>query len=162
MSHPAATLVLLVLAAAAPCAPLLAAPTSSPTLLGARIFHPAAKPLEEIPVYSLDATAPHALRELEMEIERLERFASTQASGLDNRSFRTRIYQLEKRLSPLARNFDPAAWESLRAAVRDEWLQVQSGLAPTETTATPALPEVAAADPLAGSAPDPALPAESR
>jgi hypothetical protein len=161
MKTPATTLALLVLAISAASSSLIAAPSTTPTLLGARIFHPAAKPLDEIPVYSLSASDPQALRALEMEIERLERFASTQASGLDNRSFRTRIYQLEKQLSPLARSFDAAAWESLRTAVRAEWLHVQSGLAPVEIAPAPTQPDGALLDTLAATQPEPTPPAGS-
>ena len=92
---------------------------------------PASTPLSEIAVYQLQAApsaGDDATRALNAEIERLYVHARTLPSGPDRRSFETRIYHFEKRLRPLAQSFDLAAWESLRADVRSEWLAVQATL----------------------------------
>lgn len=101
---------------------------------------PAATPLNEIPLYGLDAAAPEALTALEAEIERLYVYAKSLPSGPDRRAFETRIYQLEKRLTPLARIFEPADWEKLRTAVKIEWQTVQKTL-PTAGAAQISPPE---------------------
>lgn len=105
---------------------------ATPVLAGPAFRHfPAATPLNEIPLYTLDAAAPEALTALEAEIERLYTHAKSLPSGPDRRTFESRIYQLEKRLTPLARTFAPEEWEKLRAEVKIEWQAVQKTLPST-------------------------------
>lgn len=93
-----------------------------------RVYFTPSTPLEQIPLYSLDASAPGAVSGLENEIDRLYRHATTLPSGADRRSFETRIYLLEKQLRPLLKEFDAVAWEKLRDAVKNEWISVQTSL----------------------------------
>lgn len=92
--------------------------------------------LDEVPVYELAASAPHAMRALESEIDRLYTHAKTLPSGHERRTFQTRIHALEKRLRPLWKEFDASAWETLRSDVRAEWVSVQNGL-PSPASAAP-------------------------
>jgi hypothetical protein len=117
---------------------LIAPVAAAPGITLARTHRTPATPLEEIPVYSLGADAPQALRSLEAEIERLYVHAKSMPSGPARWEFQTRIHALEKELTPLAKSFDAERWELLRAAVKREWLAVQATL-PT------ALPPAAAA-----------------
>lgn len=109
--------------------PVFAASVQPTSVIVRRVYFTPATPLEQIPLYSLDAAAPGAVSKLESEIERLYRHATTLPSGPDRRSFETRIYMLEKQLRPLLKNFDTEAWEQLRESVKNEWLSVQSALA---------------------------------
>lgn len=108
----------------------LAAPAFSTPVFSTPAFRhfPAATPLNEIPLYALSAAAPEALTALEDEIERLYTHAKSLPSGPERRAFETRIYQLEKRLTPLAKAFEPADWEKLRTAVKIEWQAIQNTL----------------------------------
>lgn len=118
---------LLLPAASSAVVSLHASPLESRSIARHVYFTPAT-PLDEIPVYSLAATMPGALRGLESEINRLHVHATTLPSGADRRSFETRIYLLEKQLDPLQREFSAERWEILRSAVKREWLDVQSTL----------------------------------
>lgn len=115
---------------------------ADPTITMARIHRTPATPLEEIPLYSLEADARHAVSALEAEIERLYVYAKTLPSGAARWEFQTRIYRLEKQLDPLFKEFNAERWETLRTAVKLEWLSVQASLAPstpvTVAAATPA------------------------
>lgn len=135
MQTPRAALLVLVCAASAALSPLFGARVPvpvAPDLPRAesvrRVHYEAATPLEQIPLYSLDASSPMALRSLGAEIDRLYRHATTLPSGHERRVFETRIHQLEKQLRPLLLRFDASAWEELRLAVRSEWLDVQAAL----------------------------------
>lgn len=111
------------------------------------VYYAPATPLDQIPVYSLSASAPQALTALDAEIERLYTFSKSMPLGHERRTFQTRIYLLEKQLRPISQNFDPAAWEALRAAVKLEWETVQATLAPAAPA--PASPTSAAGERLA-------------
>jgi len=96
-------------------------------------------PLALIPIYQLEVTAANAdfaVKALNTEIERLYTHAKTLDSGAARRAFESRIYFFDKRLRPLANSFDPAAWESLRADVRAEWVSILSSLAPAVASST--------------------------
>jgi hypothetical protein len=98
------------------------------------VYYAPSTPLDQIPVYSLPASAPQALTALEAEIERLYTHSKSLPLGHDRRVFQTRIYLLEKQLRPLTQNFDATAWETLRTAVKLEWETVQTTLVPVAPT----------------------------
>jgi hypothetical protein len=101
-----------------------------------RVYFTPATPLEQIPLYSLDSASPDAMRGLEAEVARLYSHATSLPSGPDRRAFQTRIYNLEKRLRPLEKQFNAEIWTELRSAVRSEWESVQTSL-PRSKTSTP-------------------------
>ena len=114
---------------------------SAPLLAEPAFRHfPAATPLNEIPLYTLSAAAPEAMPALGDEIERLYTHAKSLPSGPYRRAFETRIYNLEKRLTPLTRAFEPIDWEKLRAEVKIEWQSIQKTL-PTSGAASINPPE---------------------
>ncbi len=85
---------------------------------------PPATQLSEIPFYQMQADTlvpTTAATAASAEIERLHTLAKTLDSGPLRRSLETRIYHFEKRLRPLASQFDAAVWEKLRADLRAEW-----------------------------------------
>jgi hypothetical protein len=98
-----------------------------------RVYFTPATPLDEIPLYSLDSASPEALRGLEAEVARLYSHSTSLPSGPDRRAFQTRIYNLEKRLRPLEKQFNAELWTELRSAVRLEWEAVQGSLPRTQT-----------------------------
>jgi hypothetical protein len=100
-----------------------------------RVYFTPATPLDEIPLYSLDSASPDAMRGLEAEVNRLYSHATSLPSGPDRRAFQTRIYNLEKRLRPLEKQFNAEIWTELRAAVRSEWESVQASLPPSKSIA---------------------------
>lgn len=100
-----------------------------------RVYFTPATPLEQIPLYSLDAASPDAVRGLEAEVARLYSHATSLPSGPDRRAFETRIYNLEKRLRPLEKQFNAEIWTELRSAVRSEWVAVQASLPRAKTLA---------------------------
>lgn len=143
MSFTRGALLLILPAALAAFSPLFADTVPESAAIKRHVYFKATTPLAEIPVYSLAASSPDAMRGLETEIDRLYTHATTLPSGPDRRAFETRIYQLEKRLRPLAKQFDAKGWTDLRAAVRLEWESVQASLpavggAPVVSSTTPA------------------------
>lgn len=142
MITPRASLLVLLCAASAAVSPLPAARVPVPVVPDLpraeslrRVDLKAATPLEQIALYSLDASSPMALRSLSSEIDRLYRHATTLPSGHERRAFETRIHHLEKQMRPLLHSFDAAAWVALRGAVRSEWVDVQSSLSDSAATA---------------------------
>lgn len=121
----------------------ISAPSSSE--ITRRIYLTPATPLEKIPLYSLESSAPDAMRGLEAEVARLYSHATSLPSGPDRRAFQTRIYNIEKRLRPLEKQFNAEIWTEIRAAVRSEWESVQASLPPSQP-----------ATPVANAAPAPA------
>ena len=116
-------------------APLVSAAEVESSGVQRRVYFTPVTPLDEILLYSLDPASPTAMRLLEAEVGRLYSHATSLPSGPDRRAFESRIYQLEKRLTPLQRQFDADSWVELRAAVRREWESVQAALPSSKPSA---------------------------